>query len=102
METANQNSREVIISNNKENLQMNPKIFVGYILAFVSGLTLGALTALLLAPTSGEELRGQIQVKAGASGQQIKANYDQARQWVTDETGKLRKDKQTEEEAEVQ
>jgi gas vesicle protein len=73
---------------------MNPKIYVGYLFAFISGLTLGALTALLLAPTSGEELRGQIRVKADASGQQLKADYGQARQWVTDETGKLRKGKQ--------
>jgi gas vesicle protein len=90
------------ISDKKENLQMNPKIFVGYILAFVSGLTLGALTALLLAPTTGEELRSQIQLKADASSEQIKANYDQARQWVTDETGKLRKGKQAGEDAENQ
>jgi len=73
---------------------MNQRIFVGYLFAFLSGLTLGALTALLLAPTSGEELRSQIRVKADASGQQIKADYDQARQWITDETGKLQKGKQ--------
>jgi len=73
---------------------MNPKIFIGYLFAFLSGLTLGALTGLLLAPTSGEELRGQIRVKADASSQQIKANVGQARQWVTDETAKLQKGKQ--------
>jgi hypothetical protein len=79
------------ISKRKEIPFMNPKIYIGYLFAFISGLTLGALTALLLAPTSGEELRGQIRVKADASGQQIKTNVGQARQWVTDETGKLRK-----------
>jgi gas vesicle protein len=81
---------------------MNTRIFIGYLFAFVSGLMLGAITALMLAPSSGEELRGQIRVKADASGQQIKAGYDQARQWVTDETGKLRRDKPAGESPEIQ
>ncbi len=76
---------------------MNPRIYFGYLFAFLGGLAIGALTALLLAPTTGEELRGQIQVRADASSQQLKANYDQARQWVTDGTGKLLRSKPAEE-----
>jgi gas vesicle protein len=80
----------------KEILQMDTKIFLGYIFAFLSGLAIGALTALLLAPASGVETRSQIREKADASGQQIKAGYEQSRQWATEQTGRLRGDKQDE------
>jgi len=75
---------------------MEPREFIGYTFAFASGLVIGVLATLLLAPVSGEEMRTQIRERADASGQQIKASYGQGRQWVTDQTGKLRKDNQPE------
>ena len=81
---------------------MDTKNFLGYLFTFLSGLAIGALGALLLAPASGAETRSQIREKADASGQQIKAGYEQSRQWVTDQTGKLHKDKQDEGTAQIQ
>jgi gas vesicle protein len=81
---------------------MNTNRFLGYILAFLSGLAIGALAVLFLTPESGAELRGQIREKAGASAQQIRAGFEHSRQWVTDEAGKLHKDKPAEATAETQ
>jgi gas vesicle protein len=68
----------------------NDKI-IGFAIAFMGGVAVGVLAALLLAPASGAETRSQILVKANASGQQIKAGYAQSRQWVTDQAGRLNK-----------
>lgn len=43
------------------------------ILAFIGGITVGAAVALLLAPTSGQELRANIAVKGEELKQQIEA-----------------------------
>ena len=75
---------------------MKTDLVLGLGIGFVAGVLVGGLTALLLAPSSGEELRGQIKDKAVASGQYLKDTYDDASEWVVDQTGKLRKVKSVE------
>jgi len=75
---------------------MKSDLVLGLGIGFVAGVLVGGLTALLLAPSSGEELRGQIKDKAVASGQYLKDTYDDASEWVVDQTGKLRKVKPVE------
>jgi gas vesicle protein len=77
--------------------QMKTDLILGLGIGFFAGVLVGGVTALLLAPESGEELRGQIRVKAGEGGQYIKDTYGQASDWVVDQTGKLRKVKPGEE-----
>ncbi|NTW07955.1 MAG: YtxH domain-containing protein [Anaerolineaceae bacterium] len=75
---------------------MKSDLVLGLGIGFVAGVLVGGLTALLLAPSSGEELRGQIKDKAVASGQYLKDTYEDASEWVVDQTGKLRKVKPVE------
>jgi gas vesicle protein len=75
---------------------MKTDLILGLGVGFFAGVLVGGVTALLLAPESGEELRGQIRVKAGEGGQYIKDSYGQASDWVVDQTGKLRKVKPAE------
>ena len=70
---------------------MKKDLLLGLGIGFFGGVLVGGLTALLLAPVSGEEMRGQIRDSAAASGQYLKETYDQASDWVVDQTGKLRK-----------
>jgi gas vesicle protein len=81
----------------KEENQMKTDLILGLGVGFFTGVLVGGVTALLLAPESGEELRGQIREKAGEGGQYIKDSYGQASDWVVDQTGKLRKVKSAEE-----
>jgi gas vesicle protein len=76
---------------------MKTDLILGLGVGFFTGVLVGGVTALLLAPESGEELRGQIREKAGEGGQYIKDSYGQASDWVVDQTGKLRKVKPAEE-----
>ena len=76
---------------------MKTDLILGLGVGLFAGVLIGGVTALLLAPTSGEELRGQIRVKAGEGGQYIKDSYGQATDWVVDQTGRLRKVKPVEE-----
>ena len=76
---------------------MKTDLIMGVGIGFVAGVLVGGVTALLLAPESGEELRGQIRVKAGEGTQYIKDAYGDASEWVVDQTGKLRKAKPAEE-----
>jgi gas vesicle protein len=80
----------------KEENLMKSDLVLGLGIGFVAGVLVGGLTALLLAPSSGEELRGQIKDKAVASGQYLKDTYEDASEWVVDQTGKLRKVKPVE------
>jgi gas vesicle protein len=75
---------------------MKTDLILGLGIGFFAGVLVGGVTALLLAPESGEELRGQIRVKAGEGGQYIKDSYGQATDWVVDQTGRLRKVKSIE------
>ena len=75
---------------------MKSDLVLGLGIGFVAGVLVGGLTALLLAPSSGEELRGQIKDKAVASGQYLKDTYEDASEWVVDQSGKLRKVKPVE------
>ena len=75
---------------------MKTDLILGLGIGFFAGVLVGGVTALLLAPESGEELRGQIRVKAGEGGQYIKDSYGQASDWVVDQTGKLHKVKPVE------
>jgi len=75
---------------------MNKDLILGLGIGFFGGVLVGGLTALLLAPSSGEELRGQIRVKAGEGTQYLKDTYSDASEWVVDQTGKLRKVKPVE------
>jgi gas vesicle protein len=75
---------------------MKTDLILGLSIGFFTGVLVGGVAALLLAPESGEELRGQIRVKAGEGGQYIKDSYGQASDWVVDQTGKLRKVKTVE------
>lgn len=70
---------------------MKTDLLLGLGIGFFAGVLVGGVTALLLAPESGEELRGQIRVKAGEGGQYLKDTYSDASEWVVDQTGKLRK-----------
>jgi gas vesicle protein len=81
----------------KEENRMKTDLILGLGVGFFAGVLVGGVTALLLAPESGEELRGQIREKAGEGGQYIKDSYGQASDWVVDQTGKLRKVKPAEE-----
>ena len=75
---------------------MSKDIVIGVGIGFFTGVLVGGVTALLLAPVSGEELRGQIRVKAGEGNQYLKDTYSDASDWVVDQTGKLRKVKPVE------
>ena len=70
---------------------MKKDLLLGLGIGFFGGVLVGGLTALLLAPVSGEEMRGEIRDRAAASGHYLKESYDQASEWVVDQTGKLRK-----------
>lgn len=70
---------------------MRDDLLLGLGIGFVTGVVVGGVTALLLAPVSGEEMRGEIRDRAVASGQYLKESYNQASDWVVDQTGKLRK-----------
>jgi gas vesicle protein len=70
---------------------MRDDLLLGLGIGFVAGVVVGGVTALLLAPVSGEEMRGEIRDRAAASGQYLKDSYNQASEWVVDQTGKLRK-----------
>lgn len=70
---------------------MNKDLLLGLGIGFFGGVLVGGLTALLLAPVSGEEMRGEIRDRAVESGHYIKKSYGQASDWVVDQTGKLRK-----------
>jgi gas vesicle protein len=70
---------------------MRDDLLLGLGIGFVAGVVVGGVTALLLAPVSGEEMRGEIRDRAAASGHYLKESYDQASDWVVDQTGKLRK-----------
>jgi gas vesicle protein len=75
---------------------MKTELLLGLGIGFFAGVLVGGVTALLLAPESGEELRGQIRVKAGEGSQYIKDSYGDVSDWVVDQTGKLRKAKPVE------
>jgi len=75
---------------------MNKNLILGIGIGFFSGVLVGGITALLLAPVSGEELRFQIREKAEEGGQYLKESYGDASDWVVDQTGKLRKVKPVE------
>lgn len=75
---------------------MKTDLILGLSIGFFTGVLVGGVAALLLAPESGEELRGQIRVKAGEGTQYIKDSYGQASDWVVDQTGRLRKVKPVE------
>ena len=75
---------------------MKTDLILGLGIGFFAGVLVGGVTALLLAPESGEELRGQIRVKAGEGSQYIKDSYGDVSGWVVDQTGKLRKAKPVE------
>ncbi len=75
---------------------MKTDLVLGLGIGFFAGVLVGGVTALLLAPESGEELRGQIRVKAGEGTQYLKDSYGQATDWVVDQTGRLRKVKPVE------
>ena len=75
---------------------MKTDLVLGLALASFTGVLVGGVAALLLAPESGEELRGQIRVKAGEGTQYLKDSYGQATDWVVDQTGRLRKVKPVE------
>jgi gas vesicle protein len=70
---------------------MKSDLILGLGIGFFAGVLFGGATALLLAPESGEELRGQIRVRAGEGSQYVKDAYGQASEWVVDQTGRLRK-----------
>jgi gas vesicle protein len=70
---------------------MRDDLLLGLGIGFVAGVVVGGVTALLLAPISGEEMRGEIRDRAVESGHYIRKSYDQASDWVVDQTGKLRK-----------
>ena len=76
---------------------MRDDLLLGLGIGFVAGVVAGGVTALLLAPVTGEDLRGQIRDKAVDTGQYLKDSYGQASEWVVDQTGKLRKVKVVEE-----
>ncbi len=78
---------------------MKTDLILGLGVGLFTGVLIGGVTALLIAPVSGEELRGQIRVKAGEGTQYIKDSYGQATEWVVDQTGRLRKIKSVEETA---
>jgi gas vesicle protein len=80
----------------KEENQMKTDLLLGLGIGFFAGVLVGGVTALLLAPESGEELRGQIRVKAGEGTQYLKDTYNDASDWVVDQTGKLRRVKPVE------
>ena len=70
---------------------MRDDLLLGLGIGFVAGVVVGGVTALLLAPVSGEEMRGEIRDRAVASGQYLKESYGQASEWVVDQSGRLRK-----------
>jgi gas vesicle protein len=80
---------------------MKTDLILGLSIGFFAGVLVGGVTALLLAPVSGEEMRGQIRLKAGEGTQYLKDSYGQASDWVVDQTGRLRKVKPVEGTAET-
>ncbi len=70
---------------------MKKDLFLGLAIGFFGGVLAGGITALLLAPESGEELRGRIRDKADEGVLYLKDSYGQVSEWVVDQTGRLRK-----------
>jgi gas vesicle protein len=70
---------------------MKTDLILGLGIGFFAGVLVGGVTALLLAPESGEELRGQIREKAGEGVLYLKDSYGQVSEWVVDQTGRLHK-----------
>jgi len=52
------------------------------ILYFIVGATVGALVALMMAPKSGQELRGDIQQRANVDFQKVQQSYEQGLQEI--------------------
>lgn len=59
------------------------------VLAFLIGAVVGAAIALLLAPSSGEELRARLSQEAAAKRQQLEADYEKVRQGVHEHVDKM-------------
>ena len=62
------------------------------VLFLVVGFTLGAVIALLFAPSSGEELRARMGQEAAIEGQKIKAEYEKNLQLVHDRIDTMHQD----------
>lgn len=54
-----------------------------YLLSFLSGVFVGAAMALLYAPTSGEELRGQIRTQAETEFEKAQAEWQRMQQQIS-------------------
>ena len=68
-----------------------PSFFTGAVI----GVAIGAVLALLFAPTSGEELRARVGQGAATERQKVQASYEKARHQVQERVDKLQHHQQT-------
>ncbi len=59
------------------------------ILYFIVGATVGALVALMMAPKSGQELRGDIQQRANVDFQKVQQSYEQGLQEINQKMAQI-------------
>jgi len=58
-------------------------------LYFIMGAAVGALVALIMAPKSGQELRGDLQQRANVDFQKVQQSYEQRLQEVNQKTTQI-------------
>jgi len=68
---------------------------INFLAGLILGAAIGAVTALLLAPQSGAELRANIQEQAMAERQRLQALYEQQMAELQPQLDKLQKDVQS-------
>ena len=62
------------------------------VIAFLAGISVGVVTALLLAPESGDDLRAQIRAEAASERNRLHGEYKKAQQKTHDKIDQMHQD----------
>jgi gas vesicle protein len=73
-------------------MEMEGENLMKYIASFLSGASIGAIGALLLAPSSGEELRSNIKTQADVQAARAREEWQKAVQGLQEQVNKLNRE----------